>query len=249
MVFFAPPEPDPPEILFRRVWSAALPRASPFTLDRQILVTESRDFYAFPRTGDAWNVGAVDARTGHPLWNETLPASGELRLVAGGGHLLVAGSEDVWQIDPRNGRVVWHIPTSDEGVGPFVVGDRLVAETRWGRLQAIDLQTHRAQWTLQYPVEIGGGDRRALSCVSEGALWAAASDGDLIRVSLADGRLAFARPFTGSTLRQIVPMRGSVALLSDRGSEAWRTTDGTMLWRMPGRFPGLPFYASTVDEL
>lgn len=194
-------------------------------------------------------VGCLDARTGKLLWRTTSSRISFERLAVGSGYLVAKREDELVQLSPKDGRIVWRQKVEPYHLGPFIVGNRLVAETSKGRLVAIDLQTHKPLWRLQYPAEFRGYTRNGAAAVDEGALWTDAADGQVLKVSLKNGHILVKRPFAGGKLYDIVPMGSSVALIGDKSTVAWRSSDGEPLWKKEMGGVGGFYFAARQNEL
>ncbi len=239
----------PPPFSTHKAWGYEFPWPNTISAQGEVYAVGGRLFFVEPGGFDGGPYGCLDAGTGKLLWRRAALEDRTETMVVAGGHVVVRVGEEIRDVSPTDGRTLWTTKAERYRLGPFVEGDLLVAETAKGRLEGFDLRTHAPRWRLDYPAEFASDSRNAMACVTEGALWAGAGDGRIVKVGLADGKLAFARPFDGGEAGRMVPMQGAVAICGTEGTAAWRAENGSTLWRRSDLIAANGFYAATAQEL
>jgi len=97
-------------------------------------------------------VSAIDRASGRIVWQTSrVPdfTGGSLAMAAG---LLVVGQNDLYALDPKNGKEVWRIAASANSAPGFpsvVDGSTLIATTNAGQVFALDARTGATKWTAR----------------------------------------------------------------------------------------------------
>jgi hypothetical protein len=228
-----------PQLIFRQAWRVDLPDQAVFFPMQALTVGHGQIIYTQDCTGNRSAYGAIDIETGHPLWRVVNPEPAN-KIVFENGHLIVATGPEVREVNPSNGETVWR-QTTPPGAGPFFQGDRMVLETAPGVLEAFDLRTRRSLWTTRQTLNLAGLKWGAVGRLTEEALWIATANGEVARISAADGRVQFSKPYVGGRMTNLIPLRGAMALVAERATEVWRT-DGSVLWHPDSALPRIALY-------
>ena len=158
--------------------------------------------------------------------------------------------------------MVWEKSVGAGFAGPAVVGDKLILFHRVGNeevVEALEAATGKPLWRIGYPTNYRddfGFDEgpRATPTVADGVVYTLGAAGDLHAIRLADGQLVWKRPmneeykvqkgyFGVATSPLIVGKllllniggqgAGIVALHTDSGKEAWRSTTDEASYSSP----------------
>lgn len=197
--------------------------------------------------------GVLDARTGKPLWAQSIPddyryngggfegAGDTLYFLLGGWKLAAVRAED--------GKQLWSLPISSKfPSGPCVQGNRLIYEASPSKLVSRDRRTRQLQWSLvleSTPVV----PRYGVSCplrVSGGEMVVGTYAGAVHRVRIADGAVVWGTRLTGrsdegdpDSLAASTESADRVFLLTHQGRiSAVRRQDGSPIWEPMRQFNG-----------
>lgn len=167
---------------------------------------------------------------------------------------------------PEKPTVIWKRPLFNEGLGGVAVGEGVVlvgdrdADDRHDVFHALDAETGRRLWTLEYPAEGRldyGNSPRATPLIHAGRGYLLGAFGHLHCVDLADGRVAWERHLRDdfAAAGELVwgvcssPLVADGRLIVNPGGPeasvvALEPATGDVLWKTPG---GAAAFASFVD--
>lgn len=177
----------------QRVWTASAGKGDGSTGVRQGPFIADGVVYAASVAG---GVRAFDLQSGRSLWRH----ESDLRLAGGPGAgegLVVAGSLDgeVVALDAATGALRWSANVPNEVIARPAVGQGLVVvRSNDGRVTAFDAASgaRRWFWTEELPTLTVRGN--AAVTLAPGYAFVGTDEGDLVALSLADGRLLWEQP-------------------------------------------------------
>jgi outer membrane protein assembly factor BamB len=188
---------------------------------------------------------AADANTGQNKWQADIKehiTSG----VAAQGNLAVVGTSNgiVVALNAHNGAQLWRAQASSEIIAtPAIAGDKVLIKTESGDIQAFDRNTGNSRWSYHLsPPDLMLRGASAPVVVGNRVL-AGFSDGQLISLSLADGRLQWTRqiavPHGASAVERLVDIGsepvvrdGTVYVVTYQGKlAAINLESGNLMWQ------------------
>ena len=172
----------------------------------------------------SYEVHAVDARSGTPVWKFGTRDDGPTALVASGG-VVAFNTESctLHVVDARDGRPIWEKWLGDPLLAqPAIGADRvLMAFPRGGThwLAAFDVESGALRWETSI-----GHDVITVPVVTEGHVYISTFDGSVRSIDLADGRVRWERAMNATSAPWVYRGEVYVARRSVEEAAPWERT-------------------------
>ena len=186
---------------------------------------------------------AVDRETGATRW--TYPVASQLPPALTNGVVVVAASDQLHAVGPRDGQPQWKIPLARPVRAPMISRGALLLTLQGDELVAFNIERRAVAWQRAI-----GESGSVLMTADDEAVYAATEAGRVIRVNLSDGSLQWEQTLEGVLSEPTIDRdRLFVGSNANRGS-LWSldAQDGEQDWRVRGRFLTAPVVGTAVDS-
>lgn len=231
---------------FTERWSTPAPIGSISSNDPSFRVVGDRIYYFENEYKKPQIFGCLSATNGRRLWKTTGPVSTASYLNVTSKYVMASTENDILQLDPNSGKIVWRARRESYRAGPVVAGDRMYYEPTRGTLIALDLRTHRPIWQRKFPFGLANGF--PTTTADSGNLLFANEAGDVVSIAAADGSIKWRTPVEKNRIFRFVSMGDTILVVGER-YVALRKSDGKPLWRAETGTSGQALYLPKTKEI